>query len=100
MASGANLITSDKSIGNSGNIIHSIDKVLYPAASKNIVEVMQDKYDRMARYLSMSGLEKDVSSKLFYQFRYRLNSGKLFRHKLLRPSVFRESKQRESSNRI
>jgi len=50
-------------IGNSKNTLHFLDKALYPTPSKNIIDFVTSNYDRMSRYLDMSGLKKDLTSK-------------------------------------
>ena len=62
--SGAKIVKGDKPIGNSKHTLHFIDKVLYPSPSKNIIEFVAQNYDRMSRYLDMSGLKKDLTSKI------------------------------------
>jgi hypothetical protein len=62
---GANVVNGDIPITNTNNLIHIIDRVLYPKQELNLLELMEQNPDlsQMLSFLTLSGLQNELTGK-------------------------------------
>jgi transforming growth factor-beta-induced protein len=61
---GANVVNGDIPITNTNNLIHIIDRVLYPKQELNLLELMEQNPDlsQMLSFLTLSGLQNELTA--------------------------------------
>ncbi len=74
MINGANVINGDIKIGNTSNLVHIIDKAVFPQQESNLLELMEQspQLSQMSSFLTLSGLQKDFTSTVYNIYRYFL----------------------------